>query len=50
MYLDDWLLLAKSRQEDKVHTYVLLHHLHNLGSVVKEKKNRLSTAQKAVFL
>ena len=30
-YLDDWLLLAQSKQEARAHTRVLIRHLFNLG-------------------
>lgn len=50
MYLNDWLLLAQSRQETEADTCILLQHLHALGFVINWEKSMLSPAQKVVFL
>ncbi|XP_041860863.1 uncharacterized protein LOC121652254 [Melanotaenia boesemani] len=49
-YLDDWLLLAQSEQEARVHTHVLVEHLSDLGFVINTEKSVLSPAQSIIFL
>ncbi|TKS65923.1 hypothetical protein D9C73_028580 [Collichthys lucidus] len=48
-YLDDWLLLAQSEQEARVHTRIVTEHLINLG-FVKIWKSQLSPTQEICFL
>ncbi|XP_038146283.1 uncharacterized protein LOC119786801 [Cyprinodon tularosa] len=49
-YLDDWLLLAQSEQEDRVHTHIVTKHLMDLGFVINMEKSHLSPTQEICFL
>ncbi|TKS65234.1 hypothetical protein D9C73_027835 [Collichthys lucidus] len=49
-YLDDWLLLAQSEQEARVHTRIVTEHLINLGFVINMEKSQLSPTQEICFL
>lgn len=49
-YLDDWLLLARTREEALSHTEIVLSHLCALGLVVNMDKSVLQPSQKIVFL
>ena len=50
MYLDDWLLLAQSEQEARVHTHIVTKHLIDLGFVINTEKSQLSPTQEKSFL
>ena len=49
-YLDDWLLLARSREEAIVQTRTLIDHLVGLGFVINPEKSVLFPVQKIIFL
>ncbi|XP_038139792.1 uncharacterized protein LOC119782749, partial [Cyprinodon tularosa] len=49
-YLDDWLLLAQSEQEARVHTHIVTKHLMDLGFVINMEKSHLSPTQEICFL
>lgn len=48
MYLDDWLILAQSKEEAETHIRILLRHLRDLGFMANREKSMLSSAQEAV--
>ncbi|XP_038128389.1 uncharacterized protein LOC119774782 [Cyprinodon tularosa] len=50
VYLDDWLLLAQSEQEARVHTHIVTTHLMDLGFVINMEKSHLSPTQEICFL
>ncbi|KAK7909772.1 hypothetical protein WMY93_014456 [Mugilogobius chulae] len=49
-YIDDWLILASSRQEAQAHTKVVLDHISKLGFVVNRAKSSLRPAQVMCYL
>ncbi|XP_038126440.1 uncharacterized protein LOC119773526 [Cyprinodon tularosa] len=49
-YLDDWLLLAQSEQEARVHTHIVTKHLMDLGFVINMEKSHPSPTQEICFL
>ncbi len=40
-YLDDWLILAHSREQVSRHRDIVLHHIHSLGLRMNAKENGL---------
>ncbi len=49
-YLDDWLILAHSRELVSRHRDIVLRHIHSLGLRMNAKKSVLLTSQQTVFL
>ncbi len=49
-YLDDWLILAHSRELVSRHRDIVLHHIHSLGLRMNAKKSVLFPSQQTVFL
>ncbi len=49
-YLDDWLILAQSREQLGDHSDLVLRHLSQLGLRVNWKKSKLSPVQRISFL
>ncbi len=49
-YLDDWLILAQSRELLCEHRDMVLSHLSRLGLQVNREKSKLSTTQRISFL
>ncbi len=49
-YLDDWLILAHSRELVSRHRDIVLGHIHSLGLRVNAKKSVLLPSQQTVFL
>ncbi len=49
-YLDDWLILAHSRELASPHRDIVLHHIHSLGLRMNAKKSVLFHSQRTVFL
>ncbi len=49
-YLDDWLILAQSREQLGDHRDLVLRHLSQLGLWVNWKKSKLSPVQRISFL
>ncbi|KAF7221522.1 putative LOC107375874-like protein, partial [Nothobranchius furzeri] len=49
-YLDDWLLLARSREEAASNTLVVIRHLCGLGFRINWQKSALLPSQKITFL
>ncbi len=49
-YLDDWLILAHSRELVSPHRDIVLHHIHSLGLRMNAKKSVLFHSQQTVFL
>ncbi len=49
-YLDDWLILAQSREELGDHRDLVLRHLSQLGLRVNWEKSKLSPVQRISFL
>ncbi len=49
-YLDDWLILAHSRELVSRHRDIVLGHIHSLGLRMNAKKSVLLPSQRAVFL
>ncbi len=49
-YLDDWLILAQSREQLCDHRDLVLRHLSQLGLRVNWEKSKLSPAQRISFL
>ncbi len=49
-YLDDWLILAHSRELVSRHRDIVLGHIHSLGLRVNAKKSVLLPSQRTVFL
>ncbi len=49
-YLDDWLILAHSRELVSRHRDIVLGHIHSLGLRMNAKKNVLLPSQRTVFL
>ncbi len=49
-YLDDWLILAHSRELVSRHRDIVLHHIHSLGLRMNAKKSVLLPSQRTVFL
>ncbi len=49
-YLDDWLILAPSRESVSYHRDVVLHHVRALRLRTNTKKSVLSPSQQTVFL
>ncbi len=49
-YLDDWLILAKSREQLGDHRDLVLRHLSQLGLRVNWEKSKLSPVQRISFL
>ncbi len=49
-YLDDWLILAQSREQLCGHRDLVLRHLSQLGLRVNWEKSKLSPAQRISFL
>ncbi len=49
-YLDDWLILAHSRELVSHHRDILLGHIHSLGLRMNAKKSVLLPSQRTVFL
>ncbi len=49
-YLDDWLILAQSREQWGDHRDLLLRHLSQLGLRVNWEKSKLSPVQRISFL
>ncbi|XP_054870821.1 uncharacterized protein LOC111570364 [Amphiprion ocellaris] len=45
MYWNDWLLLARSREEAMVQTHTLIKHPVNLGFMINPKKSVISSAE-----
>ncbi len=49
-YLDDWLILAHSRELVSRHRDIVLGHIHSLGLRMNAKKSVLLPSQRTVFL
>ncbi len=49
-YLDDWLILAHSRELVIRHRDIVLRHIHSLGLRMNAKKSVLLPSQRTVFL
>ncbi len=49
-YLDDWLILAYSRELVSRHRDIVLGHIHSLGLRMNAKKSVLLPSQRTVFL
>ncbi len=49
-YLDDWLILAQSREQLDDHRDLVLQHLSQLGLRVNWKKSKISPVQRISFL
>ncbi len=49
-YLDDWLILAHSRELVSHHRDIVLHHIRSLGLRMNTKKSVLFLSQQTVFL
>ncbi len=49
-YLDDWLILAHSRELVSRHRDIVLNHIHSLGLRMNAKKSVLLPSQRTVFL
>ena len=49
-YLDDWLILAPTREEVRRHTTLVLQYLELLGFIVNLEKSNLDPSQVPVFL
>ncbi len=49
-YLDDWLILAHSRELVSRHRDIVLRHIHSLGLRMNAKKSVLLPSQRIVFL
>ncbi len=49
-YLDDWLILAHSRELVSRHRDIILGHIHSLGLRMNAKKSVLLPSQRTVFL
>ncbi len=49
-YLDDWLILAHSRELVSHHRDIVLGHIHSLGLRMNAKKSVLLPSQRIVFL
>ncbi len=49
-YLDDWLILAQSREQLGDHRNLVLRHLSQLGLQVNWEKSKLSPVQRISFL
>ncbi len=49
-YLDDWLILAHSRELVSCHRDIVLGHIHSLGLRMNAKKSVLLPSQRTVFL
>ncbi len=49
-YLDDWLILAHSRELVSRHRDIVLGHIHSLGLRMNAKKSVLLPTQRTVFL
>ncbi len=49
-YLDDWLILAHSRELVSHHRDIVLGHIHSLGLRMNAKKSVLLPSQRTVFL
>ncbi len=49
-YLDDWLLLAHSRELVSHHRDIVLAHIHSLGLRMNAKKSVLLPSQRTLFL
>ncbi len=49
-YLDDWLILAHSRELVSRHRDIVLGHIHSLGLRMNVKKSVLLPSQRTVFL
>ncbi len=49
-YLDDWLILAHSRELVSRHRDIVLGHIHSLGLSMNAKKSVLLPSQRTVFL
>ncbi len=49
-YLDDWLILAHSRELVSCHRDIVLRHIHSLGLRMNAKKSVLLPSQRTVFL
>ncbi len=49
-YLDDWLILAHSRELVSRHRDIVLRHIHSLGLRMNAKKSVLLTSQRTLFL
>ncbi len=49
-YLDDWLILAHSRELVSRHRDIVLCHIHSLGLRMNAKKSVLLPSQRTMFL
>ena len=49
-YLDDWLILASSKEECQLHTDLLTHRAASLGFILNQEKSDLTPSQQFTYL